>query len=111
MIIKLTGLPKVSLNKWYAGNHWAKRKDIKDQYYWIVKSQFKDVLSKDKVYECDYTFTFKTRPLDCSNASAMVKLLEDIIFEDDKWDIITKISIRSQKGTEDSVLININIKN
>ena len=39
----------------------------------------------------------------------MVKMIEDIIFEDDRWDIITKISISSKKGTEDLVNIEIYI--
>jgi hypothetical protein len=44
MKIILKDLPKISLNKWYAGMHWTKRKKIKDNYTLIVKSQFKDVL-------------------------------------------------------------------
>lgn len=80
---------------------------MKDKYYWIVKSQFKDVLSKSNVYECEYMFTFKCKPLDASNCIAMVKMVEDIIFEDDKFDIVTKITISSKKGIEDSLIIEI----
>ena len=52
-------------------------------------------------------FTFKTKPLDASNTIAMVKMIEDIIFEDDKWDVIKRISISSKKGNEDVVNIKI----
>lgn len=105
--IKLIGLPKISLNKWYAGEHWSKRNKIKDQYHWLIKSQFKDVLSKSNKYQCEYVFQFRIQPLDASNCVAMIKLVEDIIFEDDKFDIITNISISSIKGLEDLLTINI----
>jgi len=100
-------LPKISLNDWYAGCHWTKRKAIKDKYYWIIKSQFKEVLSKERSYQVDYTFYFKLRPLDASNTIAMVKMIEDIIFEDDNYKIVTQITISSKKGDEDIVIINI----
>lgn len=105
--ISLIGLPKISLNKWYAGEHWSIRKKLKDQYYWIVKSQFKEVLSKSNVYECEYLFEFKNSPLDASNCIAILKLVEDIILEDDKFDIVTKITISSKKGIKDSLIVNI----
>lgn len=107
MKITLTDLPKVSTNKIYAGVHWKKRKEIKDNYKLIVKNQFKSVLSKDKSYIVNYIFTFKNKPLDAMNCTYMAKMIEDIIFEDDKHDIITHFSIESIKGEKDSVLIEI----
>ena len=107
MQIILKSLTKISLNEWYSGNHWTKRKQIKDSYFWIIKSQFKDTLSKVDKYIVEYEFIFKTRQLDASNTIAMVKMIEDIIFEDDKWDIITKLIISSKKGKEDLVIITI----
>ena len=105
MEVNLYDLPKLSLNKWYAGVHWTKRKKIKDTYKTIVKNQFKHVFSKDKQYRVSYVFNFKTRPLDASNCVAMVKLIEDVIFEDDKWDIVTSISISSKKSKKEFVEI------
>jgi hypothetical protein len=110
MQITLKNLPKISLNEWYAGKHWTKRKQLKDAYKLIVKSQFKDVLSKEGQYEVDYMFCFKSRPLDASNCVAMVKLIEDIMFEDDKYNIVLSITISSMKVTlaeSDYVVINI----
>jgi|TARA_R110000803_G_C11759707_1_gene293745 hypothetical protein len=107
MIIILNDLPKISLNKWYAGMHWTKRKKMKDAYIQIVRSQFKQVLSKDNVYDVEYSFTFKNRPLDASNCVAMVKMVEDIIFEDDNYKIIHSILISSGKGTRDVLEIKI----
>ena len=106
-IVILKDLPKVSLNKWYAGGHWTKRKKLKDSYKILVKSQFKHVFSKDKQYEVSYNFEFDKRPLDASNCVAMVKLIEDIIFEDDSYKIVKGISITSDKGKNNIVIIKI----
>jgi len=105
MKIILKDLPKVSLNAWYGGGHWSKRKKLKDNYTLIVKSQFKQVLPASKSYNTEYHFTFKSRPLDASNCVAMVKLIEDIIFENDGYKIIKSILVTSNKGAEDIVEI------
>ena len=108
MIITLKELPKISLNKWYAGIHWTKRKKIKDTYTLLVKSQFKEVFSSEHSYTTEYSFTFKSRPLDASNCVAMVKMVEDIIFASDGYKVVRSILITSNKGTEDSLEIKIN---
>lgn len=107
MQITLKDLPKLSLNEWYAGNHWTKRKEIKDRYYWLIKSQLKTVFSKLNRYDVSYTFYFKSKPLDASNCIAMTKLIEDIIFEDDSYKIIESITIQSKKGQSDYVEIEV----
>jgi len=105
MQIILRDLPKISLNEWYSGNHWSKRKRIKDIYKLIVKNQFKYVFPKDKAYEVEYQFNFKNRPLDATNTIAMIKMIEDILFEDDKWDIVRQLTISSRKSESDFVKI------
>jgi len=105
--IILKNLPKVSLNAWYAGKHWSDRKEMKDNYITIVNSQFRHVFSKDGIYSCHYAFEFKNKPLDASNCVAMAKMIEDIIFEDDKFDIVTNIGFSSCKGKEDKVTIKV----
>lgn len=107
MEIILEGMPKVSLNAWYSSNHWSKRSKIKNTYAWLIKSRVKGQFQKDKKYEVDYLFEFKKNPLDASNCVAMVKLTEDLLFEDDKWDIVTKISIKSRKAKKDRIIINV----
>ena len=107
MEIILKDLPKISLNKWYAGMHWTKRKKIKDNYTLIVKSQFNKTLPKTNTYNTEYHFTFKSRALDASNCVAMVKMIEDIIFENDSYKIVKRILITSDKGLEDSVKIKV----
>lgn len=105
MEIKLYNLPKISLNKWYSSQHWSFRKKAKDNYKLLIKSQFKQVLSKEFSYEVGYEFNFKTKPLDASNCVAMVKLIEDVIFEDDKYDIITSLNVKSKKSKEEFIKI------
>ena len=107
MKIILKDLPKVSLNVWYSSKHWSFRKKLKDNYTLIVKSQFKDVLPASESYDTEYHFTFKSRPLDASNCVAMVKMIEDIIFESDGYKVIKSILITSSKGAEDRVEIKI----
>ena len=108
--ITLNNLEKVSLNQWYSGKHWTSRQKTKKLYTLQVKSQCKRVFSKDERYIVSYAFEFKKNPLDASNTIAMVKMIEDILFEDDKWDIIDIGSITSRKGKEDKVTITIDIK-
>lgn len=98
-------LPKISLNKWYAGLHWTKRKKMKDEYKLLILSRFKTLLPSDRSYHTEYNFIFKQRALDASNCVAMVKMIEDIIFEDDSYKIIKSIKITSEKGDRDSVKI------
>ena len=103
----MIGLPKISLNILYAGVHWTKRKRIKDKYYWLIKSQFKSVFPKTGKYTVFYEFFFKSNPLDASNCMAAIKMIEDVIFEDDKWDIVTQITISSQKSKENLIKITV----
>jgi type I restriction-modification system DNA methylase subunit len=103
MIIK--GLPKISLNKWYSGTHWSKRKKIKDDYLLVLKKYFPKKLKG--IFTVEYKFTFKKYPLDASNCSAMIKLIEDCIFEKDGYKDIRNILISSRKGKEDKVEIYI----
>lgn len=99
-------LPKISLNQFYGGIHWSKRKKIKDRYKFIIKSQTSKVID----YPCDveYEFWFKSRPLDCSNAcGGMVKLIEDCLFVDDSYKMVRSIKISSQKRKDDIVFIRV----
>ena len=100
--IVIFDLPKVSLNKWYAGCHWTKRQKLKEQYLWLVKRRI-------SVYPItvSYFFEFKTRPLDASNCVAMIKLIEDCMFDNDSYNKIKIGAIESDKGSRDKVTIRI----
>ena len=108
MLLTLRNLPKISLNQWYSGNaHWSKRVKIKKDYVKAIKAQCKEVFSKEFKYKVEYEFFFKSRPLDASNCVAMVKLIEDIIFEDDSYKIVDSIKIKSRKNKDERVEVNI----
>jgi hypothetical protein len=110
MDITLKDLPKISLNEWYAGKHWTERSDLKKSYIWLVRNQFKEKpFPKTGLYEVSYDFVFKNNALDASNCIAMVKMIEDIIFESDAPKVIKKISISSSKGKSDVVYIEVKI--
>ena len=103
--ILINGLPKISLNEWYAGTHWSKRQKMKNIYKLIVKAQCKEFFSKKNQYVVSFHFGFKNNPLDASNTGAMSKLLEDILFENDEYNIVRSVTLTSNKHTEDTVLI------
>jgi len=103
-------MPKVSLNEWYAGVHWKKRKSIKDTYAWFIHSVHPEKYTEP--CEVLYHFFWKTTSLDPSNCVAMVKLIEDCLFPNDSYKIIRKLTIicdRVKKGeTKDKIVITIN---
>ena len=107
MILEIKDLPKLSLNQWYSGSiHWSKRKKLKDSYKIIIKSQTDKFFLKGK-YNVSYKFEFKNNPLDASNCVAMLKLIEDVLFENDKYDLIKITGIESVKAKADNVIIKV----
>lgn len=103
--IILRGLPKISLNKFYSGIHWSKRMKVKNEFGLIIKSQHKGVFGKKLSYTVIYYFYFKSRPLDTDNCSAMIKLINDWLFEDDTYLIIPTIVIHSILDKDERVEI------
>lgn len=88
------------MNKWYAGTHWTARKKIKDAYKKLIKHKV-----EDGEYDVEYTFYFKSRPLDATNTIAMAKMIEDIIFENDSYKKIKSVTLKSRKSKNDYVEI------
>jgi len=103
--ILLTGLPKVSLNKLFGRAHWTYRQKMKNDFTFIIKAQCKHFFSKDNQYVVSYHFGFKKQPLDASNCVGSAKIIEDILFEDDKYDIVKSVTYTSNKHHSDEVLI------
>ena len=89
---------KLSTNEYYSGKHWSARAGLKDTYSRIVKAQTKAFFPKTGQYEVQYDFSFNNRPLDCSNCSMMVKMIEDILFESDSPNVVKKVTITSCKA-------------
>ena len=99
---------KKSANVIYSGMHWRERKELKDFYTLSIKSQCKRVFPKGR-YRVSWYFEFKNKPLDSSNCFFMLKMIEDIIFEKDEWDLIKIGAVESFKGKEDKVTIKIEL--
>jgi hypothetical protein len=100
---------KVSTNKIYAGQHWTKRKKLADLYHNSLLP-FRKLKAKDYPVNINYIFTFKSKPLDTTNCSYMVKLIEDGLVKneiliDDSPEYVSFTGIYSQKGEEDLVEI------
>lgn len=106
-VIMLLNLPKASLNNIYAGEHYSKRKKLKDTYKVLIRNQTKRIFPKNKFYKVFYEFGFKSKPLDTSNTVYMLKMVEDILFEDDTYKIIPELKIRSVKAKEDYIKITV----
>lgn len=63
----------VSLNKYYAGMHWSKRKAIADEAHMLVRAALPpDVEPYTEPVHITVTAYFKNRPLDASNVLAKV---------------------------------------
>ncbi len=102
---KFVDLPIISMNKFYAGMHWTKRKKIKDMYHFIIKS----VTNVRIDFPCDveYTFWFSKQPLDCTNTSAMIKMIEDCLFVDDSYKMVRSIKTTVEKRKDNIVFIKV----
>lgn len=102
---------KVSLNKIYAGMHWATRARLADLYHNCLRGI--PVTTFDKPVVCSYIFTWKTRSLDASNQVFMVKMIEDGLvkvgfFPDDTNVYVTEVrtrSIKDKNAKQDTVRI------
>ena len=106
---------KISTNKIYSGIHWNVRSKHKELYYWSMKSLLnKTKLNKIKKFPVDliFDFKFKSKPLDTTNCSYMLKLIEDSlvknkILPDDDIRFVRNVTFNSSKGKKDEVCIQI----
>lgn len=103
---------KFSTNKAYSGIHWAVRKKLKDLYHQsILPYKGKHYLGSYPVV-ITYSFVWVKHPLDTTNETYMVKMLEDGmvhagILPDDDPKHVAETRIRSRKGDGDYVTISI----
>ena len=99
-------LPKVSTNEIYAGKHWRARQKLKESYLWLTCSEIKKLQPVIGKVDLDFTFYFKSRPIDSSNTAYMAKLIEDClvhygILKNDDVKFVGKISLESKKSDQD----------
>lgn len=104
--IIISGLPKISLNDFYESKHWTSRLQIKDAYKQILSKKFGKLMISG-ICIVDYEFAFKSNPLDWDNCAAMVKMIQDVLFANDKWSVIQQGTIRSIKGKEEIITLNV----
>jgi len=107
-VLQYSDLPKVSLNQWYSGKFWKERQKLKNAYGLLLRRD-RHKFKKTATYDVEYEFEFKGRALDASNCGAMAKLIEDVIFEDDKHDIVRSVKYSSRKGTRDFVTVKVSV--
>lgn len=98
-------LPKVSNNQFYAGVHWAARKQMKDRYYRFITA----VHPEKFVDPCFvfYIFQWKSRSLDPSNCIGMIKMIEDCLFPSDSYKVIKGLWTECVRGKRDRVILYI----
>lgn len=104
-IITLLDLPKISTNSIYAGVHWSARKKHKDNYL-LLTNKMKRLQPVKGLVDIEFTFHFKSTPLDSSNCSYMAKILEDClvkhgILAGDEINFVRKISLQSLKSKQE----------
>lgn len=91
----------LSTNEFYSGKHWAKRKNIKDQYRNVP---FTAEPITNYPVNCHYTFYIPNN-YDTSNLSIMMKLIEDClvkkgILENDSRKYVRRITMEAVKSNE-----------
>jgi hypothetical protein len=115
--IIIKDLIKVSSNQIYAGQHWTKRKKLKDDYLWLT-TPFKSLPKISEKVDLDFKFFFGSKPLDSSNCGFLVKILEDClvhygVLQGDTIKFVGKVSMESFKSRQKDTnycVININLK-
>jgi hypothetical protein len=112
--IKLKMVQKASTNQIYAGSHWSHRKLVKDTYYYEVLANKKHFIKPQELpVTLHFYFTFKSRALDASNCGYMAKAIEDAmkkigVIPDDSPKYVRGVCLYSEKGDNDSILIQYN---
>lgn len=71
---------RFGLNSIYAGKHWSKRKEDKEYWYWLIKSELAKQSVPAKIFEKAVCITFHWNDgLDCSNHAYIAKMIEDCL--------------------------------
>ena len=81
MNFTINNLPKVSFNK-YNSFHWTAKKKFKDTIRLLTRSATK--LKLKDGYSLEFKFYFKGRKIDTVNCFHYCKIIEDVIFLEDK---------------------------
>jgi len=111
MKITIPLVHKLSMNKVYAGLHWATKNKIKEKYYAEIKKA--GILYRpDYAIDLTVTFYFKSRVLDCTNCFPMVKMIEDGlvkegVLKDDSPQYVQSVTCISKKDLIERIEVEI----
>lgn len=106
---------KVSTNESYAGQHWTARRRHKNLFRFCCHNEILSKLPEKPTtfpVDLDFVFYFTAKPLDTSNCSYMLKIIEDCLVKqkfipDDGIKYVRKISFESRKGERDKIILNV----
>lgn len=98
---------KVSLNKIYAGIHFRRRAEYKEQYAWAVAEADPEPWTGPWPVAMHYHFRIKGSRLDVSNHAYMLKMVEDGlvatgVLPDDTPQYIARVTITAEKADKDA---------
>ncbi|MGM0409219.1 MAG: hypothetical protein ACQEQF_00545 [Bacillota bacterium] len=98
---------EISLNKFYEGMHWAKRKEIADYWHMLTKAELSNANIKREFIQKPVDIIIRADSnLDADNHGALIKLIIDgmcgfILKEDDKRYIKSvKFEFYDEEGIE-----------
>jgi hypothetical protein len=94
---------KISLNQIYAGVHWRKRQEWAEDMHWAVVAANLPPYGGPFPIDCRYRFKFHGKQLDSSNASFLMKLVEDGlvhagVLPDDNRQYVRWVSVLSDQA-------------
>ena len=68
------------MNAYYAGKHWARRKEDAEFWHWLTAASLKKVCQAPKMFEKPVVMVFRFNDgMDCSNHCAEIKMIEDAL--------------------------------
>lgn len=112
--IIISGYPKVSSNKFYAGVHWTVRKKIKDEFEDAVLGKIRNLKKYKLITNIQFRFFFKKRALDADNCQAMAKMFIDTLRKEEriandsnKYIVSVTLSSENDAALEDHCIIRI----
>jgi len=101
-----------SLNDYYAGEHWSKRKQTRDQWHLLVKSKAPNVHVEDYPVsvECEVRFGDGRKQLDSVNTAAVCKVITDGlqecgVLDGDSPEYVREVTLRSVMHDDPTTVI------
>lgn len=71
---------RFGLNSIYSGKHWSKRKEDKEYWHWLIKSELEKQAIPAKIFDKPVCIAFYWNDgLDCSNHAYIGKMIEDCL--------------------------------